>query len=115
MRRLSSLTVASAILAAALAAAPLAAQTRVCIEELAGTCLKYADPPAGAPAAPARVTSPAEREEQALGLTAADRRRVQSGLRAAGAYSGGIDGAFGPGTRRGISAWQQSADRKSVV
>ncbi|MFN4193906.1 MAG: peptidoglycan-binding domain-containing protein [Tabrizicola sp.] len=36
------------------------------------------------------------------GLSPAARRAAQEQLAMAGFYSGGIDGAFGPGTRRGL-------------
>jgi len=42
-------------------------------------------------------------------LPAADRLRIQQALRAAGHYRGGIDGRFGPMTRRAIRAWQRTA------
>ncbi len=106
MKRSFGATIAFCLAAAG--AAPAVAQSRVCVEELAGTCLKYADPaPAPAPSAPS-VASPAEREEQALNLSAADRRKVQEGLKSAGAYSGAIDGAIGPGSRRAIAQWQRA-------
>ncbi len=98
------------ILAAICLAASAAEAQRVCVEELAGTCLKYADPaPASAPAVEPAPVSGAEQAERALGLGPAERRRVQMGLRADGFYNGSIDGLFGPGTRRAIRAWQRRA------
>lgn len=79
------------------------------MEELAGTCLKYADPPAAA--APAQQSPPVSADEQAertLGLGLAERRQVQSGLQAAGHYTGPIDGSIGPASRRAIAAWQRA-------
>lgn len=76
-----------------------AAGDRVCVEEAAGICLKYRD---AAPQAPAM-------SEAEAALSTEQRRDVQRRLRALGHYRGGIDAAFGPGTRRAISAWQQSA------
>ena len=98
------------VLAALLLAASAAQAERVCVEELAGTCLKYADPapgPAPAPSAEPAPVSEAERVERALGLGPAERRRVQQGLRADGFYDGAIDGLVGPGTRRAIRSWQR--------
>lgn len=100
------------ILAAICLAFSAAEAQRVCVEELAGTCLKYADPapgPAPAPPAEPAPVSDAERAERALGLGLAERRRVQQGLRADGLYDGSIDGLVGPGTRRAIRAWQRRA------
>lgn len=87
--------------------APAAAQQRVCVEELAGTCLKWREtaPPAAPAAAPVQA-SPAASAEQALGLDAAARRAVQAGLNAEGRDVGRPDGVFGPRTRRAIAAWQ---------
>ena len=42
-------------------------------------------------------------------LTADQRRDIQRDLRALGHYAGGIDGDFGPGTRRAIEAYQKVA------
>jgi raffinose/stachyose/melibiose transport system substrate-binding protein len=61
--------------------------------------------PASGSASPA---SPGEAEE-ALDLDEAGRAAVQRMLAAAGAYRGRIDADFGPGTRRGISAFQRKA------
>lgn len=98
------------VLAAICLWATAAEAQRVCVEELAGTCLKYADPaPTPAPAAEPAPASEAERAERALGLGPAERRRVQQGLRADGLYDGSIDGLIGPGTRRSIRAWQRRA------
>lgn len=46
--------------------------------------------------------------ELAIGLTPNDRMGVQRRLQLAGFDPRGVDGAFGPGTRNAISAWQQS-------
>lgn len=50
--------------------------------------------------------SQARRSERALDAEA--RRALQQALRWAGFYDGAIDGAFGPGTRNAMSAWQQA-------
>lgn len=81
-------------------------------------------PPAGVsstpvpstPAATAPVTSvPAvsgtagsSASETAMDLTTTQKRIIQSRLTQLGHDTGGIDGKFGPGTRRAITAWQQA-------
>lgn len=45
-------------------------------------------------------------EEQLLTLSAAERYDVQRRLNALGYNTNGVDGKFGPGTRRAISRWQ---------
>lgn len=57
-----------------------------------------ADPPAGETVAEARA---AERL-----LTRPEREEIQRALAWEGYYTAGIDGAFGPGTRRAIESWQ---------
>ena len=47
-----------------------------------------------------------ERIEEALGLTRDERRAVQRHLALLGFDPRGIDGIFGPGSRRAITAWQ---------
>lgn len=48
----------------------------------------------------------AQAAEEALALSRADRREIQSDLSVLGYDTRGIDGIFGPGTRSAISAWQ---------
>lgn len=48
----------------------------------------------------------AQAAEEALGLSREDRREIQGDLSVLGYDTHGIDGIFGPGTRRAISAWQ---------
>ncbi|HSF65127.1 MAG TPA: serine protease [Paracoccaceae bacterium] len=61
--------------------------------------------PLPAPAAEAEETpADARRAEQAL--TRPEREQIQAALQWAGFYSAAIDGAFGPGTRASITAWQ---------
>lgn len=43
-----------------------------------------------------------------LGITGADVRQLQEMLHAGGQYNGGIDGLFGEGTQRAVSAWQNT-------
>ncbi|MFN3262551.1 MAG: peptidoglycan-binding domain-containing protein [Pikeienuella sp.] len=102
----------AALLAVALLAAPAAAQ-RVCEEELAGTCLKWREEePTRAAPAPAPPPPSAEAiAEQALGLDADARRRVQAALNRAGFEAGMPDGAFGPQTRRALLNWQRATGR----
>ncbi|MCB9957383.1 MAG: peptidoglycan-binding protein [Rhodospirillaceae bacterium] len=63
-----------------------------------------------APPEPAPDPEVVERERlQALesGLTNRDRREVQAALQGLGLYTLGVDGIFGPGTRRAIRGYQQ--------
>lgn len=75
-----------------------------------------ADPATEATAAPAPEPEPATapdetrqeaRDSEAL-LTPEDRRDLQSALQWFGYYPAAIDGAFGPGTRNSMSAWQEA-------
>lgn len=47
------------------------------------------------------------RDSEAL-LPPEDRKELQTALQWFGFYSGGIDGAFGPGTRNSMAAWQEA-------
>jgi hypothetical protein len=53
---------------------------------------------------PAETRSQARQSEAALNR--ADREALQIALKFAGFYTSGIDGSFGPGTRRAMAAWQ---------
>ncbi|HYC64140.1 MAG TPA: protein kinase, partial [Reyranellaceae bacterium] len=55
-----------------------------------------------------RQRAEAEAAENALRFAAVDRQRVQVALTALGFNTGGNDGAFGPGTRAQIVAWQKA-------
>jgi S1-C subfamily serine protease len=63
---------------------------------------------------PAPVASPPpdetlqEAQASEAALSQAEREQLQVALEWAGVYQGGIDGAFGPGTRSAMAAWQQS-------
>lgn len=46
-------------------------------------------------------------EERLLSLTYAERREVQRMLTSLGYNTGGVDGGFGPATRRALAAWQR--------
>ena len=50
--------------------------------------------------------TPAEARRSERALSADERKDLQIALKAAGFYTSGIDGAFGPGTRRSMSDWQ---------
>ena len=75
-----------------------------------------ADPVAAAPdpepTAPVVVDVPeetlAEARASEAALPEADRKLLQSALEWFGFYQGGIDGAFGSGTRKSMAAWQDS-------
>lgn len=47
------------------------------------------------------------RDSEAI-LLPEDRKELQTALQWFGFYSGGIDGAFGPGTRNSMAAWQEA-------
>ena len=49
-----------------------------------------------------------EASELAIGLTANDRVGIQRRLLLVGFNPNGVDGSFGPGTRRAVTAWQAS-------
>ncbi|QHQ36111.1 peptidoglycan-binding protein [Algicella marina] len=52
--------------------------------------------------------NPAERNEQAIGLTADDRKEIQRHLTILGYDTRGIDGIFGRGTRGSLRSWQET-------
>lgn len=111
MMRVERLIFAAAL--AATFAGASGAQEKVCIEEAAGVCLKYRTvTPKPAPSQPAAKPAPGQplsrdaSAEAALRMTADERRAVQRSLQALGLYDGGVDGAFGDGTRRAIARWQ---------
>ncbi|AHM05675.1 hypothetical protein roselon_03417 [Roseibacterium elongatum DSM 19469] len=58
--------------------------------------------------APLPEETPAEARQSEAQLTRAERDELQIALQYFGFYRGGIDGAFGPGTRGAMTAWQQS-------
>lgn len=62
--------------------------------------------PAAAPEPVDETPAEARRSERAL--TGDERRALQIAMQAQGFYDAGIDGAFGPGTRRGMAAWQEA-------
>ena len=50
--------------------------------------------------------SPQQARRSERDLTRAEREEIQRALEIRGFYNSGIDGAFGPGTRRAMAAWQ---------
>ncbi|MGY6536443.1 MAG: trypsin-like peptidase domain-containing protein [Pararhodobacter sp.] len=64
------------------------------------------------PAAPAQIEIPeetlAEARRNEAGLTRDERADIQTALAWFGHYTMAIDAAFGPGTRRAMSAWQEA-------
>lgn len=73
------------------------------------TAPAVAEPAVAEPVArlPAETLAEARRAEAALSRE--ERMDIQRALIWAGALSGGVDGAFGPGTRGAIAAWQTQA------
>jgi peptidoglycan hydrolase-like protein with peptidoglycan-binding domain len=55
--------------------------------------------------------SPAERAERALNLTRDEKRDIQRALTVLGHDTRGVDGLFGPASRRAISRWQAQVRR----
>lgn len=82
-----------------IAAAP--AVTPVPVPEAAPPVAAVTPPPA---AAAVETIADARRDEATL--TRDDRMDIQRALQWSGTYAAGIDGAFGPGTRASIAAWQ---------
>lgn len=62
--------------------------------------------PVAAPPPIAADESPAEARAAERNLTRPEREELQRALQAGGFYRSRIDGSFGPGTRRSMSAWQ---------
>jgi peptidoglycan hydrolase-like protein with peptidoglycan-binding domain/S1-C subfamily serine protease len=86
--------------------------------EIAAEPLPEATAPEAAPEAaavepaPAPVEEPEETVPQAraseAALTEDERKELQVALQWYGFYAGGIDGAYGPGTRKSMAAWQEA-------
>ncbi len=70
------------------------------------------EPVVEAPAEPAAPLMPVETLAEAkaaeAALTTAERQALQTALQWYGFYSARIDGAFGPGTRKSMAAWQEA-------
>lgn len=71
-----------------------------------GEAPTVAPEPAAPAAAPTADETPREAREAEAALSREDRERVQMALGWAGHYEGGIDAAFGRGTRRAMGEWQ---------
>lgn len=119
--------ISAAILACAATLPGLVEAKRLCLERLSGVCLRFKEVPDTVPVKPAgpkpggapggrptvgATASPALRAERSLSLTRADKLVVQGVLERMGLYSGGLDGVFGPGTRRAIRRWQETRRRR---
>ena len=65
-----------------------------------------AEPVAEPAPPPVETLADARRAEEALGREG--RMQIQEALEWVGVYTGGVDGAFGRGTRAAIAAWQES-------
>lgn len=61
--------------------------------------------------APSSTFTIADARADERSLSRDERQDIQRALQYEGVYSGAIDGAFGPGTRRAISAWQARTSR----
>ncbi|SDW92083.1 peptidoglycan-binding domain-containing protein [Roseicitreum antarcticum] len=61
-----------------------------------------------------RLRATPERVEEALTLTRDERRTIQRDLTLLGFDTRGIDGIFGPGTRRAVTGWQDVNDMKGT-
>ncbi len=68
-----------------------------------------AAPPAASAPAPVPEETPREARAAEAALPVEARQDIQRALQWFGVYEGAIDGAFGPGTRRSIAAWQSGA------
>lgn len=96
---------------------PESAPSDVAPGEGAGLDPAITPPPAGAAGpAPDVVALPAPEPEETVqqarqseaALSEDDRKLLQVALQWYGFYQGGIDGAFGPGTRKSMAAWQEA-------
>lgn len=65
-----------------------------------------ADAPQAAPSTILPDETPAEARRSERDLTREARMELQEALKWEGVYTAGIDGAFGPGTRNAMAAWQ---------
>lgn len=73
--------------------------------------------PAVIPAPAPTVETPQQARAAEAALDAQDRQKLQAALQWFGFYDGKIDGAFGPGTRSSMAAWQtaQGAEPTGVL
>ena len=77
-------------------------------ERIFGTGVAAVAPSAPAPVLEPGEETPAEARSNERSLSRDDRALIQTALRFEGFYNSVIDAAFGPGTRRAMSAWQES-------
>ncbi|WP_236545114.1 serine protease [Tropicimonas marinistellae] len=106
-----------------LTAAPLPGQTgaqAALSADTADTPSEAAAPealPATTELQPIPDETPREARASERGLLPRDRQELQEALKWEGVYSGSIDGAFGPGTRNAMAAWQaaQGYDATGVL
>lgn len=107
----------------AVAPAPAAATPAPAADAAALTALAPTEP---APGASLPDETPMEARAAEAALPLADRQEVQRALTWSGFYASIVDGAFGPGTRASMAAWQKaqgaqptgiltSAQRKSLL
>jgi peptidoglycan hydrolase-like protein with peptidoglycan-binding domain len=87
---------------------PLAEPAEPATDPILDTAAPAADPAADpAPAQPAFVDeTPAQAKASEATLSRTGREDLQTALQWFGFYEGKIDGAFGPGTRKSMAAWQ---------
>lgn len=68
---------------------------------------------AGGTVGPGGTVSDDPVEESLLGLTLTERREVQRSLSRLGYNTYGVDGSFGPNTRRALTAWQRDENLRA--
>ncbi len=79
-------------------------QVNVALAQTTDQAAAETNAPAAAPVVPDETRAQARRSERAL--NADQRKQLQIALKAGGYYNAAIDGAFGPGTRGSMRAWQ---------
>lgn len=77
-------------------------------ERIFGTGIAAVQPSDPAPVLEPGEETPAEARASERSLSRDERALIQTALRYEGFYNSVIDAAFGPGTRRAMSAWQES-------
>ena len=87
-----------------------AAQTNELLRGSAPASATTAADAAAAEAARANAGGSAAQAERALGLSVAQRSAAQAGLTRRGFDTRGVDGSFGPASRKAISNWQRAND-----
>lgn len=79
-----------------------------------GTQVEPAQADAIQPGAALPDETPTEARASEAALSPDARMELQRALAWGGYYSGGVDGAFGPGTRAAMSAWQQAQGKEAT-